>query len=187
MRLSPSHARFSSFALACFTSLLRFQGKCVPICKCIMPNSNLFVAGSIHQGHERFSDISRGRQCSFMSFSALLLAQSLPIEHQILTKGNQLYLDALKSRSIPDTETLSLDYLPNAACWSVETNNSNDLPVEAQTHDSRMCAEMQTNDQLLRADIESESPVTVTNTDLPAVEPNYPASARSIIITICNL
>ena len=122
-----------------------------------------------------------------MSFSALLRAQSLPIEQwtastvdQILTKGNQLYLDALKSRSIPDTETLSLDYLPNAACWSVETNNSNDLPVEAQTHDSRMCAEMQTNDQLLRADIESESPVTVTNTDLPA-------SARSIIITICNL
>ena len=168
-----------------------------------MPNSNLFVAGSIHQGHERFSDISRGRQCSFISFSALLRAQSLPIEQwtastvdQILTKGNQLYLDALKSRSIPDTETLSLDYLPNAACWSVETNNSNDLPVEAQTHDSRMCAEMQTNDELLRADtndlllradIESESPVTVTNTDLPAVEPNYPASARSIIITICNL
>ena len=46
MRLSPSNARFSSFALTSFTSLLRFQGKCVSICKCIMPNSNLFVAGS---------------------------------------------------------------------------------------------------------------------------------------------
>jgi hypothetical protein len=37
----------------------------------IMSNLNLFVAGSIHQGSERFSDISRGRQCSFMRFSEL--------------------------------------------------------------------------------------------------------------------
>ena len=146
----------------------------------------------------RFSDISRGRQCSFISFSALLRAQSLPIEQwtastvdQILTKGNQLYLDALKSRSIPDTETLSLDYLPNAACWSVETNNSNDLPVEAIRVCALKCKQMMSFSgriqMICRADIESESPVTVTNTELPAVEPNYPASARSIIITICNL
>jgi hypothetical protein len=41
-----------------------------------MSNLNLFFAGSIHQGSERFySDISRGSQCSFMSFSALLFAQ----------------------------------------------------------------------------------------------------------------
>jgi hypothetical protein len=39
----------------------------------IMSNLNLFVARSIHQGSERFySDILRGRQCPFMSFSALL-------------------------------------------------------------------------------------------------------------------
>ena len=41
-----------------------------------MPNSNLFVSGSIHQGHERFSDLVRQR--SFMSFPAFLRAQSLP-------------------------------------------------------------------------------------------------------------
>jgi hypothetical protein len=46
-----------------------------------MSNLNLFVAGSSHQGSEQFySDISRGRQCSFMSFSALLFAQTLPIQ-----------------------------------------------------------------------------------------------------------
>ena len=39
----------------------------------IMSNLNLFVAGNIHQDSEQFSDISRRRQCSFMSFSALLL------------------------------------------------------------------------------------------------------------------
>jgi hypothetical protein len=42
----------------------------------IMSNSTLFTLGSIHLGHKRLSDVSRGRQCSFMSFSALLCAQS---------------------------------------------------------------------------------------------------------------
>ena len=40
----------------------------------IMSNYTLFTAGSIHQGHEGFSDRSRGKQCSFMSLSALLCA-----------------------------------------------------------------------------------------------------------------
>ena len=43
-----------------------------------MLNAILSIAGSSHQGHERFSEISMGRQCSFMSFSALLCAQSFP-------------------------------------------------------------------------------------------------------------
>ena len=43
-----------------------------------MLNAILSIAGSSHQGHERFSEISRGRQCSFMSFSALC-AQSFPV------------------------------------------------------------------------------------------------------------
>jgi hypothetical protein len=42
-----------------------------------MSNLNLFVAGNIHQDIERFSDISCGRQCSFMSFQRYyLLRQS---------------------------------------------------------------------------------------------------------------
>jgi hypothetical protein len=52
-----------------------------------MSNLNVFVAGSIHQGSERFySDISRGRQCSFMSFSALLFAETLPIQQWTASK-----------------------------------------------------------------------------------------------------
>ena len=34
----------------------------------------LLSRGSIHQGHEGFSGQSRGKQCSFMSLSALLTA-----------------------------------------------------------------------------------------------------------------
>ena len=106
----------------------------------IMSNADLFVTGSIHQGHELFSDISRGRQCSFMSFSALLCAQSLPIEHwiaatvdQILVEGDAMYLDALERQTIPDTETLSLTFLPDIARWSspIEAKQSNQSPTEA--------------------------------------------------------
>jgi len=95
---------------------------------------------------------------------------------QILAKGDRLFLDALQSRSIPETETLSLNYLPNVAHWSIETNNLNDMPVREQTNDLLIWAESQTNDPLLRVDTNKllradiESPIRQTNTDLPAVD-----------------
>ena len=97
----------------------------------IMSNAILSIAGSIHQGHERFSDISRGRQCSFMIFSALLCAQTCPVRHwdtatvdQILIEGDRMFLNALENQSVPDKETLSLVYMPSQACWTVQ------LPME---------------------------------------------------------
>ena len=88
----------------------------------IMLNAILSIAGSSHQGHERLSEISRGRQCSFMSFSVLLCAQSFPVQHldtdtvdQIFIEGDRMYLNALESQRIPDTDTLCLIYPPNQA------------------------------------------------------------------------
>ena len=107
-----------------------------------MLNAILSIAGSSHQGHERFSEISRGRQWSFMSFSALLCAQSFPVRHwdtatvdQILIEGDRMYLNALESQSIPVTDTLSLIYLPNQARSTVqspaiEVTEQNQSPVE---------------------------------------------------------
>ena len=37
-----------------------------------MENITLFTCRSIHQGNERFSGESRGKQCAFMCLSALL-------------------------------------------------------------------------------------------------------------------
>ena len=143
-----------------------------------MSNSHLFIAGSIHQGHQRFGDISRGRQCSFISFSALLCAQNLPIEQwtaatvdQILDEGDKLYTDALQKRSIPDTETLSLNYLPNIAFCSIEAN-TNKFSISAKTNDSLIRAESQTTYPLIRAENNIQSLTWVTNTDLPVVEAN---------------
>ena len=94
----------------------------------IMLNAILSIAGSSHQSYERFSEISRGRQCSFMTFSALLFAQSFPVRHwdtatvdQISIEGDRMYLTALESQSITDTDTLSLICLPNQARSTVQS------------------------------------------------------------------
>ena len=75
-------------------------------------------------------------------FSALLCAQSFPVQHwdtatvdQILIEGDRMFLNALESQRIPDTDTLSLIYLPNQACSTVqspaiEVTEQNQSPVE---------------------------------------------------------
>ena len=60
---SPQHV------LPSFASLLRCQGEC---------QIYLLLEHSVHHRHERCGDISRRRQCSFKSLSALLRARSLP-------------------------------------------------------------------------------------------------------------
>ena len=72
-----------------------------------MLNAISSIAGSSHQGHERFSEISRGRQCSFMSFSAPLCAQSFPLgnwDTATVDQKNRMYLNALESQRIPHTD-----------------------------------------------------------------------------------
>jgi len=44
------------------------------VCMIYYNNTTFFARGSIHQGNNRFRDVSRGRQCAFMSLSALLCA-----------------------------------------------------------------------------------------------------------------
>ena len=42
----------------------------------------------------------------------------LTVDQVILIKGDRMYLNAFESQSIPDTDTLSLVYLPNQARWT---------------------------------------------------------------------
>ena len=85
-----------------------------------MSNATLFIRESIHQGDSRFSDISRGRQCAFMSLSALLWTNSHDIStwttetiDRVLFEGDAMYLKSFEERSIPDAETIPLNYLPD--------------------------------------------------------------------------
>ena len=83
-------------------------------------NTTFFARGSIHQGTNLFSDISRGRQCVFRSLSALLYANSCDILtwtneaiNGILIRGVAMYVKAFKERSTPDAEAIYFNYLPD--------------------------------------------------------------------------
>ena len=85
---------------------------------------SLFACGSIHQGHERFGRQSRGKQCSFMSLSALLTAQTISVDRwdstiidHVLVEGDKMYLNAYNNGLIPREELLSLNNLPTVICF----------------------------------------------------------------------
>ena len=95
---------------------------------------SLHVCGSIYQGHERFSTHSHGKQCSFMSLSAILTAQCIPdlldwnstIIDNALEQGDNMYVIALKNGQIPQVGYLSMDNLPHyIQCSSFVTKKFN--------------------------------------------------------------
>ena len=90
----------------------------------------LFLSANIHQGDELFSVHSRGKQCAFMSLSALLTARNIPLSawsfttfNNVLIQGDKMYLRALNNGLLvldPGVEFLSIDNLPTI----VTVNNS---------------------------------------------------------------
>ena len=80
-------------------------------------------SANIHQGDERFSVHSRGKQCAVMSLSALLTARNIPLNlwsrnitfKYALLQGDNMFLNALDSGLIildPAVEFLSVENLP---------------------------------------------------------------------------
>ena len=60
-----------------------------------------FLSSDIHQGDELFSVQSRGKQCAFMSLSAILTAQNIPLIDwskttfkNVLLQGDTMHLKA---------------------------------------------------------------------------------------------
>ena len=110
----------------------------------------LFFSADIHQGDERFSVHSRGKQCAFMSLSALLTARNIPLNlwsritfKYALLQGDKIFLNALDSGLIildPAVEFLSVENLPTVVNVACCTNLLNDFsykicqtPVQAKT------------------------------------------------------
>ena len=92
----------------------------------------LFLSSYIHQGDDIFSVQSRGKQCAFMSLSALLTAQNIPLIDwskttfsNVLLQGDKMYLQALNDGFVvlePGVEFLSVDNLPKLVSVSCCTN-----------------------------------------------------------------
>ena len=95
----------------------------------------LFLSANIHQGDELFSVQSRGKQCAFMSLSAVLTAQNISLIdwstttfNNVLLQGDKMYLKALNNGLIdlvlPGVEFLSVDNLPKVVSDSCCTSTS---------------------------------------------------------------
>ena len=92
----------------------------------------LFLSINIHQGDELFSVLSRGKQCAFMSLSAILAAENNPLINwskstlnNVLLEGDKMYLKALDDGLIhldPGVELLSVDTLPTLVNVSCDKN-----------------------------------------------------------------
>ena len=88
----------------------------------------LFLFSEIHQGDDLFSVQSRGKQCAFMSLSAVLTAQNIPLIdwskttlNNVLLQGDNMYLQALDNGFVvlePGVEFLSVDNLPKVVSIS---------------------------------------------------------------------
>ena len=83
---------------------------------------NLFVSANTHQGGECFSIESRGKQCAFMSLSAILAAECISLKewsqstiNNVLLQGDYVYIKALNDGLFcvnPGLEVTSIDNLP---------------------------------------------------------------------------
>ena len=67
----------------------------------------LFLSSEIHQGDDLFNVQSRGKQCAFMSLSAVLTTQNIPLIdwskttlNNVLLQGDNMYLQALDKMAL---------------------------------------------------------------------------------------
>ena len=86
---------------------------------------SLIACGSIHEGHEWFSDDSRGRQEIFMCLAALLCEQFCRFANEgakISIKSyfmrSFFFLCVFSSSEVLGKITSIRSKLPTAACWS---------------------------------------------------------------------
>ncbi len=136
-----------------FTSFCIFWMRTIYRREYFLKNTGKFAfifSADIHQGDERFSVHSRGKQCAFMSLSALLTARNIPLNlwsritfKYALLQGDNMFLNALDSGLIildPAVEFLSVENLPTVVNVACCTNLLNDFsyeicqtPVQAKT------------------------------------------------------
>ena len=112
----------------------------------------LCLPSNVHQGDELFSSQSKGKQCAFMSLSAVITAHNKPLFNwskttfdNILLQGDKMYLKALTRGLItsdPKVEFFTIENLPKVvSVTSCKNELSYDIcgsviPPDVQTQNS---------------------------------------------------
>ena len=141
----------------------------------------LFLSINIHQGDELFSVLSRGKQCAFMSLSAILAAENNPLIkwskstlNNVLLQGDKMYLKALDDGLInldPGVELLSVDNLPTLVIVSCNKNTFSYEICRSAVSPAVHAKKMATNSDLSFV-VDSPEPEALKYIDLPIVAQN---------------
>ena len=91
---------------------------------------SLIACGSIHEGHEWFSDDSRGRQeifFFFMYLAALLSEWRRQDSDQVLLHEIIFFLQCIQAEAVRASAKITSirNKLPTAACWSRKKKGGN--------------------------------------------------------------
>lgn len=165
-------------------------------CCFVMSNGDLFVGGSTHHSADRFSDVSRERQCAFMSLYQLCCAKGLSgmchgAQQVQLMRWTEDYgwketpCNWKQQQTVPDAETLPFHYLPVWACCpttesnqSRQANKSNEMRIKAQTNNQSPTK--MTNNQLTAVVVKRIFPFFLNYTYNAALLPSLQSLAFSI-------
>ena len=144
----------------------------------------LFLSINIHQGDELFSVLSRGKQCAFMSLSAILAAENNPLINwskstlnNVLLEGDKMYLKALDDGLInldPGVELLSVDTLQTLVNVSCDKNMFSYEICRSVVSPAVHAKTMATNSDLSFV-VDSPEPEALKYIDLPIVAQPFEA------------
>ena len=126
---------------------------------------SLLVSGGFNQADERFTDDSRGKQCAFMTLSALLTAQITPVDRwnsttvdSALMQGNEMHLNALYNCHIPREQLLLVDHLPRVVS-NFSFKQKTDLSVVAEPIEAQIYNDLPILAKPVEAQLRNDSPI----------------------------
>ena len=147
---------------------------------------SLITCGSIHEGHEWFSDDSRGRQEIFMCLAALLCEQFSGSYFM----RSFFFLSVFSSSEVLGEITSIRSKLPTAACWPREEKRGNWKPTSFMSKATSAPQTPQTNHsqysspgEALNLIVQSKSqPVELDNS---TIELHVPSRRKKSLQSYC--
>ena len=152
---------------------------------------SLIACGSIHEGHEWFSDDSRGRQGIFMCVAALLCEQFCRFANEGAKISIRSYfmrsfcfcLSVFSSSEVLTKVNFIRSKLPTAACWSREKRKETVKPTCFMSKATSVPQTPQTNHSQCSSPVEAlnlivESKFQPTELDNSTIELHVPSRRK---------
>ena len=153
------------------------------------------VKWSIHEGHEWFSDDSRGRQEILVCLAVLLREQFCrcqDIDVKSYFMGSFVFLSVFSSSEVLAKITSSRSKLPTAACWSWEKREETVKPTCSMSKATSVPQTPQTNHSQCSSPVEAlhlilESKSQPVELDNLTIELHVPSRRKKSLQSYCSV